>query len=255
MSNDFKVLKSELEKQVPDFEIVRQIVSSNKHLLNEPIDEEGGRYVLHYACEKNAPSNIVIDVINDNPTAVQQKDYNGWYPLHFACWKNQSESVIQLLVKEYPLAVRQIDNGISPLYLALSSKQSESVIMLLVKEYSLAVLGKDMLGNYPLHLACKHCNTDRVLLVLINLSLHAVKHKDHRKETPLCIAKQAGQSSTIIRILEVLEAMSNHDLENRIDIPKIVTLHALDNLQRQDTFQWLLYNSPTLIDGQYNQIM
>jgi Ankyrin repeat len=90
----FDQLKLELEKWPPDFEKVRQIISANKHLVNEPIGDNG-EYVLHYACLKNAPSNIVIEFIHVNPLAVQQKNDDGCYPLHLACENYQSESVIQ----------------------------------------------------------------------------------------------------------------------------------------------------------------
>jgi hypothetical protein len=75
----FDQLKLELEKWRPDFEKVRQIISANKHLLNEPIGDNG-KFVLHFACQKYAPSNIVIEFINGNTLAVQHKDDEGCYP-------------------------------------------------------------------------------------------------------------------------------------------------------------------------------
>ena len=314
---DFDELQSELEKKRPDFEKVRQSILSNKDLLNKPINE-WNEYVLHVAIYKEAPSDIIIDIINGNPLAVQQRDislvyplhgacrYNqsesvvqllvklyplalqegdisGWLPLHYACSFYQSHSVIQFLVKEYPLAVQLKRNDRSyPLHMACSHNQPESVIKLLVKEYPLAVQERNRNGSYPLHCAlinkncdnviltlvniqaameenflheaCEYSTSERVLLVLINLNLHVVKQWGYKLETPLCIAKRYEQSATIIKVLEQLMIMSQFDLENGIGIPKIVTLHALDNLRRFDTFRWVQYNSPIVIDGKYKQI-
>jgi hypothetical protein len=92
-----------------------------------------------------------------------------------------------------------------------------------------------------------------VLLVLINLSLHTVKETIWKWETPLSIAVRTKQSVRIIKLLEELMTMSDSDLKNRIGIPKIVTFHELDNLRRCDTFDWVKYNSPCVIDGKYKQ--
>jgi hypothetical protein len=78
-----------------------------------------------------------------------------------------------------------------------------------------------------------------------------VKNKNFAGETPLYAARMGGQSSTIIKVLEILTTMTNYDLENRIGIPKIVTAHGLDNLRRYDTFEWVQYNSPILMNGKY----
>ena len=309
-------LKSELEKKRPDFAKVRQCILRHKDLHDK-------QYVLHCAIRKKATSDIIIDIINGNPSAVQQRDsslslplhaaccYNqsksviqllvklyplavhvregdtntGWLPLHYACSFHQSHSVIQLLVKEYPLAVQlKVDDRSYPLHMACSHNQPESVIKLLVKEYPLAVQERNRNGSYPLHCAlinkncdnviltlvnlfpqaameeiflheaCKYSTSEMVLLVLINLNLHVVKQWGYKFETPLCIAKRYEQSTTIIKVLEELMTMSQFDLENGIGIPKIVTLHALDNLRRLDTFRWVQYNSPIVIDGKYEQI-
>jgi hypothetical protein len=129
------------------------------------------------------------------------------------------------------------------------------VIRLLIKEYPLAVQQKENGDYYPLHLACRYSQSERVLLVLINLCLQAAKYSNYENKTPLCTANEYNQSSTIIKVLEELTAMSVYDLKNRIGIPTIVTLPGLDNLRQNDIFQWVLYNSPILIDGEYKQIM
>jgi ankyrin repeat protein len=136
LRKEFDQLKSELLKKEPDFEMVQQIVSANNELLNKPIGN-GGEYVLHYACWKNAPSNIVINFINDNPTIVKQKDNYGYYPLHYACIVNQSEAVIQLLVDTYPDALqKQNIHGYYPLHYACRSNPSTTFTQILFELFT-----------------------------------------------------------------------------------------------------------------------
>jgi uncharacterized protein len=259
--------------------IVIEFINGNT-LAVQQLDNDGW-YPLHYACRFIQSELVIQLLVKEYPLAVQQKTNYGYYPLHLACMNNQSESVIRLLIKEYPLAVQQKANsGDYPLHFAYMKNQSESVFQLLIKEYPLAVQQKSGDGVYPLdmairneqcenlilklvnmfpqaamefctlHAACKHSKSERLLLVLINLSLHTVKYFN-KMNRALAIAKRYNQSSTIIKVLEEVTTLSNSDLQNGIGIPKIVTLHALDNLRRHDTCQWLLNNSPILIDGKY----
>jgi hypothetical protein len=167
------------------------------------------------------------------------------YPLEMAIKNNQNEIVC---IKTYQTFSRS--NFACPVY-------DEVVPITFYTEETFNMeQGADL--GYPLHLACRYSQSERVLLVLIHLNLQAVKYEDYDNETPLSIAKRYQKSSTIIHVLEQLMALSDSDLQNNIGIPKIVTLHSLDNLDnllRHDTFQWVLDNSPILIDGQYIQLM
>jgi hypothetical protein len=81
----------------------------------------------------------------------------------------------------------------------------------------------------------------------------AVKYKHNYGMTPLHYAKESGRSSKVINILEELMKKSDYDMKNRIDIPKIVAIHGLNNVRRIYTIQWLLMNSPVRINGAYVQ--
>jgi hypothetical protein len=69
----------------------------------------------------------------------------------------------------------------------------------------------------------------------------------------LYIAKLKRQSASFIKVLQILTDTPEYDLQNRLGIPKIVTIHGLDKLRRQDTVQWVRENLPILIGGQYMQ--
>jgi Ankyrin repeats (3 copies)/Ankyrin repeat len=206
-------LKSELQKETPDFGKVLQIILPNKDLLKKPIDNDG-RYVLHFACMTMAPPNIVAEIINGNTSAVQQKDKYGHYPLHLACRFNQSESVIQFLINEYPLAVQQKDNDnvrYYPLHMACRYNQSESVIKLLVKEHPLAVKEKDKNGRYPLHIACKTNASIKIIQFLVTQWNNALVTNDNNGKTPLDYAKQPwGSHAPNKETVQWLEDFNDH---------------------------------------------
>jgi ankyrin repeat protein len=84
----------------PDWGKIRILIQLNKELIKKQIDNNR-EYLLHYACRKFAPTELIIELINEYPEAVRIKgcckEYP--YPLHLACCYQRSKQVIELLIK------------------------------------------------------------------------------------------------------------------------------------------------------------
>jgi hypothetical protein len=205
---------------------------------------------------KNRSEKVIMTLFREFPQAVREKDEFGYYPIQHACSNIRSEKVMLKLIHEFPqVAAEKYSNACYLLNYACRHRHSERVILKILNEFPQAAKKQERLSwnANPLVAACQYLSSDRVVLALLNLNIMAVKHT-YRENSPLRVAKRKGQSAIVIKVLEELTEKSYGDfLENRIDIPKIVTMHDLDNLRRQDTLQWVQNNSPMLIDGQYIQ--
>jgi ankyrin repeat protein len=232
--------------------VVLKLIDEFSHAINEM--DDFGSYPLHYACRFHKSDTVVLKLIKGYPQAVQVKNYSGSYPLHYACGGKQSEKVVLKLIDRFPQAARETDNfkNYPLIYACRKKNRSDNVILRLLNEYPYAAKEWEHYcdhSDYPLHLACRINLSERVVLALTNLNLLAVKYENINSGlNPLSIARLYGQSATTIQVLEVLTSMS--DAERRTNIPKIVTLHGLDNLRRIDIFHWVQDKSPILVDGQ-----
>jgi hypothetical protein len=81
------------------------------------------------------------------------------------------------------------------------------------------------------------------------------QYNDNNWGMMLRFAKANRQSSTVLQVLEEILKKKEYDLQNHIGIPKIVTIHGVDNVRRIEILQLLLYNSPKQIDGNYRHYM
>jgi hypothetical protein len=115
MANALNALQLELQKFVPNYNKVLELIVSNPDVLRE--EGDFGRYVLHDVCSKGAPLEVVKECIKGNRDALQERSITRWYPLHFAWYNGTSESTIRTLVKEYPAATHEKDAiGLYPLH-------------------------------------------------------------------------------------------------------------------------------------------
>jgi ankyrin repeat protein len=182
---------------------------------------------------------FVMKLLGEFPQAIQEKDYNGSYPLHLACQDKRSEKIFLKLISDFPQAIASIDNyDRYPLHYACECAQSESVVFKLMNLFPEAASKKTHCNSYPIDFAYYSNYSDRFMLALINLNLMAVKARGNRRW--YCDVEALNHSSTLAQVLETLKKKSDYEIQNRIDIPKLVTIHGLENLRRNDTFQWVL---------------
>ena len=250
-----------VRKHVRDSVAFRKLRLSSKYpnWSNSPLSD--GSSVLHVACKINAPFDVVNQIIDVNPKALQQRDGQQCYPLHVACQNYQSDSVIELLVKKYPAAVKtRAKGGIYPLHLACRYYQSEYVIQLLYQTYPDPVKIPIEGGYFPLHLACRyHNDTQSNSLISSLVDTYPAALQTSTTDTgdfPLHLACGGNASLPVIEYLvnKWPEGMTQKNIndESPLDYAKNPFYNENPN---KDTVQWLENRmKDELIDQQHVSI-
>jgi homoserine dehydrogenase len=201
-----------------------------------------GYYPIHLTCKNSRqPDTHTLTLIQKYPLALQESTNDKDLPLHIACKYKKSDKVVLALLEIYPKAAEATNNGNSlPLHIACTYCQSEKVILRLLNQFPQGTLVKNNDNKYPLHCACEKIISDRVILTLIDTNILILNQFDSNNKTPLDYANDSGQSSTVIHVLEQLMNKSVYELQNRIDLPKIVTEHELGWIRRNYAYEWLV---------------
>ena len=138
----------------PNWGAIQNLIddSSNNFLITQSIGDEG-EYLLHYACEYDAPYNFIQKLVRIYPEALKVRGgLCQWTPLICACSTANDESllIIQFLFATYPEALQQYDNEYRyPLHWACSC-QSVSVVQFLIDQYRDPLREKDSSGLTPI---------------------------------------------------------------------------------------------------------
>jgi len=173
------------------------------------IQDENGYLLLHYACEYNAPEEVIELLIDQNPGALlvpcNHMQFRGMLPLHVACsFAVSSVEIVSTLLTHCPEAAREPNrDGLLPLHLALNYCMSEDVIRCLLDYYPEAVRVADNDGCLPLH-CCDYWDDDETTAIvefLIENYPEAVQSTDNEGMLPMHYACQRGMSVNIIRLL------------------------------------------------------
>jgi ankyrin repeat protein len=120
----------------PDWiKILKSIKSSNTdQCIKNKIHED--RYLIHYALRENAPTDFIIQLINEYPEADQEKDSFGCYPLQYATLCNESDYVNQKFIERVPKTMQIMDYDENyALHLASEYNKSESIIQLCIQMF------------------------------------------------------------------------------------------------------------------------
>jgi len=119
--------------------------------------------LLHVACIRNAPLDIIQLLLKLNPDAIRATDPDGMLPLHYACSSpTVSLDILKLLLKKSPHSIQSRDYKRQqvPLHVAcLNDASPETVLFLIDKEPAL-VTEMDGSGRLPMHCACMDRNHD-----------------------------------------------------------------------------------------------
>lgn len=119
---------SDQEKSVPCASKLHKNLSLRKwHVAaDDLLTEEGQRavretykneYPLLIACERNAPSSLILSLLRDFPEAASKQSRSGNLPLHHACQIRASIDVIHALIEAYPEGLDTQNNmQITPRY-------------------------------------------------------------------------------------------------------------------------------------------
>jgi hypothetical protein len=113
----------------PNFDLITPIINSNPRVARRILND--GRTLLHYACIKEAPSDVVFLLLRLNPSATRIRDKYGCYPLLYALKHGLPEDVIMDLIERNKLAASKKDpeNGWYPIRYATSNEQYSNVVV------------------------------------------------------------------------------------------------------------------------------
>lgn len=112
-------------------------------------------YPLHNACLLQAPTYLVINLVQAMPRAVMIPDTGlDRYPLHHAVFSKGYPETVVYLLDQYPEAAKKVDSsGRIPLHYALFNKMPISVLEKMIAIYPEGVKVQDTKGWTPVHLA------------------------------------------------------------------------------------------------------
>jgi ankyrin repeat protein len=204
-------------------------------------------FALHIATRYNQPENVLLQLINEYPQAVKEKDYDKAsdypYPLHFACCYCQSSDIALLrLMDVYPEAVayKSGKKGTYPFILACKYNQSDQILLHLIKVWPHITKMKLRTGGYPLHIVCYLYKLFKVIMTLIRIYPKAVGLLYDNK-FPLNWACEKNLSKKIIlTLLNICPQAAKHK-DNKGYYP---LQYALVHKQTEPVIYKLLYAYP-----------
>lgn len=157
---------------------------------------------LHLACKRNAPLELIQELVKAAPIAAETFDLKDRLPIHYAVEQGASFEILNALVQACPESLNGVDNsGHTPLHLGflLNSESgkdnvrpfpSVDEVELLSDEEGTVAATADEAGNLPIHLAVNNidrCSLD-VLLTLICVDAITLDKKNKDGLTPLHLA-------------------------------------------------------------------
>lgn len=128
---------------------------------------------LRRAIRRGMSEKEILELIQLNPIALQQKNRYGQYPLHLACENMNMNHVMMKLMELYPIAAHKstVIRLDYPLHIALSKYDaSDNIVMKLIELYPDALKQGNIDHLYPLNIALKYRRSENVVLKLIEFS-------------------------------------------------------------------------------------
>jgi hypothetical protein len=99
-----------------------QSIEHDSSLFDDAKEEHRHQLPLHMVCERRAPDDVILAILDCYPDACKWKGERGNLPLHIATLKRLSEDIIESLVRVYPEALEERnEEGQTPREIAGSS--------------------------------------------------------------------------------------------------------------------------------------
>jgi len=162
--------------------VIRYLVDSTKPLLSdgEQLSSLPGASILHIACVCKCPSQIIKDLVEEDPDLLQSMDEYGRNAVHFATLSG-SINTFKFLVDQLAAACSTPDGiGRLPIHTAASHASIE-IVKYLVETDRLSILERDVEGNLPLHLAANFSSLE-VVQYLVEGFKASMTDKNNAKE-------------------------------------------------------------------------
>ena len=148
---------------------------------------------------------LLEELIDCYPRALEEVDNRGWLPLHHAVRHNAPLKMIQLLIERYPSGVHVSDKqGSTILHIAFRyDLPYKEVLYLRGKLCEAAAVVVDKNGATPAHIACRH-GAPLGKFKLFNVSLASSwSMQDNSGELPLHKACRGGHLHIIKEIIDI----------------------------------------------------
>ncbi|ARJ22484.1 ankyrin repeat domain-containing protein [Bacillus mycoides] len=141
----------------------------------------------------------VVEIINTDPSVVNEFSEDGWTPLHLAAYFGQKELASFLLEQGADIHIRaKNENENTPLQAAIANKQSELVAFLIEKGSDVNAVQSG--GWTGLHEATLLGNEEIIILLLENGANKMIKKND--RKTAYDIALEKGHESLLHHLQE-----------------------------------------------------
>lgn len=159
----------------------------------------GGWTPLHLCCRLVVvPEEIILALVDCNPSAIAIRDDDGENCIHLACRYGLSEAIIERLIALSPqsaFVARDEENGEIPLHAAIHHSSSPGVLNSLVSASPESVRSCNDNGQSALHLACEYERHDFIKMAVKSMIVDEQKRAfmgqiiqaDEMGSTPLSI--------------------------------------------------------------------
>lgn len=130
------ILRYEVERGHPRWTTVfLPLLEMTPKFANELCEQ--GKYPLHYACEKCAPTPVISRLLTMNIKATMCRSRYGWLPLHYGVISLLSVESIRLLVHAYPRSTEQLEWRwkYPPLHFAVEVCARDDVVRVLLDSF------------------------------------------------------------------------------------------------------------------------
>jgi len=217
----------------PPPKLVESILNVSSEVIKQK-DVSDSNY-LHYAMQYGSSVKVMKLLINANPKALMEKEYNGHTPLHLGIEYNKliSKEMIQLCVETNPqLAWEKNGDGDTPVHLAIEKNSNQSfekyshkffeIVRIIVNSspMAMAMLVQDNDGRTPLSYAIEKKSSDEVIdYLFLEASSEETRsefanRKDNDGNTGLHYSMQYGFS---VRIIQYILAANPRSVEEKND--------------------------------------
>lgn len=144
------------------------------------------------------------------------KASTGMTLLHYACERSPPVEIVQALIEAYPMAclTRCMPGGCLPLHVACTWYASPSVVRALLSADQGGAEVKDELGNLPLHSACFSGADFAIIEALVTTAPKAVLARNHQGSRPIDICKRLRHDNRDL-VMQIL-AQKKREITNKV---------------------------------------
>jgi len=201
-----------------DPEIQSFLLETNVQLLKELIDcypraleevDNRGWLPLHHAVRHNAPLEMIQLLDWRYRKGIQVADKQGSTVLHIACRHGSNERVIDYLMNEMGEegALVADNNGFTPVHIACKIGVPFDIFHCLVYRDSRPLSIHDNRGELPLHKACRASHL-HLIKEIIDLQPASVSVRNNQNELPIFIlCKRSGKDKEVRESVEYTETI------------------------------------------------